>query len=284
MVTVGLRPQREWVKDRPPAIFFGTLGAATYIISLITGFKLGLVIGWVLIILVKLPVIAAYTPNRAHLTYILNNLKKSWVSRGTLGIALFAIFGGLYALQFFGVAYPYPAWATLYALSLITAGIVLVYDGFVQAVNKPITFWANGSLPILLTSLAFLSALLLVNSLVSSSSFFTTTWIYINIALALSSYSLVTHLWSSNLMDVAGHESVTRLLKGDLRGFFITGVVLSLVLTAIISNALLVYYMTWLLYLNTILVLIGNYFIIYSMIKVGIYKPLLYPWSKPAKV
>lgn len=284
MVTIGLRAQREWVKDRPPAIFFGTLGAATFIVSLLLNVYLGLVIGWVLIVLIKLPVIAAYTPQRSHLRHILNGLKHSWVSRGTLAIALFAIFGGLYALQFFGIVYPYAVRYTLYALSLIFAGFVLIYDGFVQAVNKPITSWANGALPIIFPSFAFLSALLLINSIVSSNVVFNTTLPYIEIALVLTTYSLATHLWSANIVDIAGHEAVNQLIRGSLRGVFITGIVLSLVITSIFVNILAFYYIPELLYANTALDLIGMYLIIYSIIKVGIYKPLLYPWSRPAKV
>ncbi len=197
---------------------------------------------------------------------------------------MFAVFGGLYALQIFGITYPYLVWAALYAISLITAGFVLIYDGFVQAVNKPITLWANGGLPIFLSSSAFLAGLLLVNSLVAINNFFASTWAFINIALVLSTYSLATHLWSANIIDVAGKESVRKLLKGELRGFFITGIILSLVLTAIIVNILIIYYTPWLLYLNTVTALIGNYLMIYSIIRAGIYKPLIYPWSKPAKV
>lgn len=284
MVTSGFRVQRGWTAERPPAIFVGTLAPAIYIISLFYGITIGLLIAWVLVV-VKLLILFGFTPNKPHQKYVINKWRTSWVSRGAAGLVLFLLFAGLYILgvNVEGIkvlTYPPAIQYLLFALSLITAGFIMIYDGFVQAVNKPITFWANGSLPIIFVSGAVFAGILFIDSLVPS--LITKNLPYADIMLALLAYSLSLQLWTSSNNDVAGRESVNRLIKGDVSKFFWTSVVLFLVLPAILTNV--AQYYPAIIYVDTAFALIGMYLLIYSIIKVGIYKPLVYPWSYPPRV
>ncbi|KUO81248.1 MAG: hypothetical protein AT718_00610 [Vulcanisaeta sp. JCHS_4] len=284
MVTIGFRAQKEWVSERPPAIFVGTLAPAIYIVSLFYGIGIGLLIAWILVV-VKLLILYGFTANKAHQEYVVNRWRTSWVSRGAAGLVLFLLFAGLYILgvNVAGIkviTYLPAIQGVLFALSLITAGFIMIYDGFVQAVNKPITFWANGSLPIIFVSEAAFSGILFVDSLVPS--LISNNLPYADITLTLLAYSLSLQLWTSNNNDVAGREAVRKLIKGELSGFFWAAVTLLLILPAILTN--IAPYYTPIIYIDTALTLIGMYLMIYSIIRVGIYKPLIYPWSYPARV
>ena len=127
-------------------IFVGTLAPAIYIVSLFYGIGIGLLIAWILVV-VKLLILYGFTANKAHQKYVINRWRTSWVSRGAAGLVLFLLFVGLYILgvNVAGIkviTYPPAIQGVLFAPSLITAGFIMIYDGFVQAVNKPITFTA----------------------------------------------------------------------------------------------------------------------------------------------
>lgn len=284
MATVGFRFQKEWINERPPAIFVGTIGSALYIVSLITKVYIGLLIGWILVVPIKLMILTFYLGNKHGIKYIFNGLKHSWISRGSLGIILFAVFGGLLILdvELNLVSYPQPLLALLYILSMVFSGLTLIYDGFIQSSSKSISFWCNGSLPILLVSFALLNALLMINSISTNIVLFKASWIYLNILITLCIFSLSTFLWTSNMLDIASRESVRTCIKGQLAPIFWISVILSLIVPLVTINIAIYLYTTSLLYLGTISEIVGTYLIIYVIIKAGIFRPLVYPWTYPA--
>lgn len=284
MPTAGFRVQKEWRRDRPPAIFFGTLGAALFIVGLFADNPIAMLLGWVFVVLVKLSVIYYFTPNKSHIKYVATRMRTSWVSRGVLAISIFAIFGGLYILgtPLFRVPYPAAVDILLAAIALAAAALVMLYDGFVQSVNKAITLWANAATPIFFVTTAIYGAVQVVLAL--DIGLFAYAWQYVDIFLLLSTLSLATQLWSAANLDVAGQESVSRLLSGEGRGSFWTGVILGYVLPAIIFNISLLTPSVALIAASAATAAVGYYLIIYSIIRLGIYRPMFYPWSHPSKV
>lgn len=284
MATVGFRAQREWINERTIAIFVGTLGSAMYILSLLMKVYIGLLTGWLLAVPIKLFVLGIFIVNKRGIRYILSGLKRSWLSRGSLGILLLGIFGGLLILDLTLdlVEYSITILNVFYILSIFSSSLVLIYDGFIQSSSKSISFWCNGSLPILFVSNALFAALLSINSIDPSIELFRASSIYLNIFIILSAFSLYTFLSTSWMQDIASKESVNICVKGALALIFWSGVLLFLIFPLIVVNLLIIIFSVWMLYLCTTSALIGMYLITFVILKAGIFKPLIYPWTYPA--
>lgn len=92
---IGFRTQEEWSWLIATAFFLGEIGAGLFFISFFLNYKLGALIGLLIVALGK---------NTAHLLYLGHPLRAwravlkpqtSWISRGLISVVVFMIFGFL---------------------------------------------------------------------------------------------------------------------------------------------------------------------------------------------
>jgi len=93
-------PQREWIERRGILLWISEvltgLGSGLYLVSLFMNNQIGMVIGWMIIMCLKLPVHIAYfgKPLRFYRTMppFSNAWKTSWSARGVVFTMIFTIF------------------------------------------------------------------------------------------------------------------------------------------------------------------------------------------------
>lgn len=269
--------QRDWIERRAlwllAAIYFGGVGGGLYIASVLVNWQTGLLIA---------VGITAILKGGAHLLFLTRPLnfwrifwrpQTSWISRGIYFVFLFIIFG---------LAYYFVGGVALRVISLFFAFCLIIYTGFVLLASRPIPFWNNPLLPILFVSVSLASGISLMETIqiffpaqhISSPEFLKLAgpW-FVGITAFLILVYLVGNLFSS----VAAKESVIYLAKGQLAPLFYAGVVFLGILLPLVI--LVLAYLEMLsssaLAVAGISELLGAFMLRYSILKAGIYLPIV---------
>ncbi|HTY82075.1 MAG TPA: NrfD/PsrC family molybdoenzyme membrane anchor subunit [Dehalococcoidales bacterium] len=277
-------PAREWSEGKGAlisvAMFLGGIAGGTYLVSLYFNNIRGMFIGWLFAIAMGL-VDSAHLRKPLRVWRIALKANSSWISRGFIFVILFIGAAGLQLLLHLvtGNAAAAPGGAEIFFR--VVAGIlgfcVAIYSGFVVGFVGGIKFWSSGILPILVVigGLAGGSAILMSIMAYDSSSSFNVVQNLARFMLAGYAIALFVHLWVSTYNSEEAKDSALLMLKGNLAGLFwaliiVVGVIVPLVLDFVAgANS------TVLLIVSAALVLMGNLVMRYSVIKAGLYTPLI---------
>ena len=277
-------PAHEWSEGKGAlisvAMFLGGIAGGTYLVSLYFNSIWGMLIGWVLAMGMGL-FDMAHLKKPTRFWRIAFRLNSSWISRGFIFVILFIGAAGLQLLLHLvtGSAANAPGAAEMFFR--IVAGIlgfcVAAYSGFVVGFVGGIKFWSSGILPVLVVigGLAGGSAILLATATYTSALNFNLIQTVARVSLISYAASLFIHLWVSTYNSDEAKDSAMLMLKGDLAILFwmiivLIGIVVPLVLelTADADASLI-------LVVSAALVLFGNLVMRYTIIKAGLYMPLL---------
>jgi len=158
----GARTQMEWgfggrrkVRDGAllMALFLGGIGAGQFIVStwLIDSVTSALV-GLLVVGVGKTVAHLVYLGRPARFYRLFLRPKTSWISRGLIFMVVFVVFGAAYLAP--DIGFDWVPWATgsgfsdlLFIGAIISASLVMVYDGFVLASCKSITAWNTALMP-----------------------------------------------------------------------------------------------------------------------------------------
>lgn len=295
------KPQTVWGVSHASWFFAMGVGGALFINRLVFGIELGRVYGMIAADLLSMIVIGiggviliADLGKPERVLRALMNPRTSWISIGAICDFIFLILAGLWVICDFewGGARPFGdlPWAgnsTLGAafqiVAAVAAFIVIIYPGLVLAYSPSIPFWNTTLIPLQFLAVAFASALGVVplSALVSpvSSEFLADCANLELIVLGSALLLFIAHVLQGTYGHMAARISVNRLIKEDLNFAFIWGtlfagilVPLLLVLNADASDS-----KSQLIFLGLagFLTLPGNWFSKYSIIKAGVYAPLL---------
>ncbi len=268
--------QRDWIERRGlwllAAIYFGGVGGGLFIASVWFGWQTGLLIA---------VGITAILKGGAHLLFLTRPLRfwriflrpqTSWISRGIYFVFLFMIFG---------LAYYFIGGVTLMAISVFFAFCLIIYTGFVLLASRPISFWNNPLLPILFVFISLGSGISLMETIHVFSPQHISNHELLEVAgpwvVSITALIILVYLAGNYYSSIAAKESVIYLVKGQLAPLFYTGVVfLGIILPLVIlisahfeivpSSALAV---------AGISELVGAFILRYSIIKAGIYAPVV---------
>jgi len=275
--------QTEWIERRGIFLWLafvaGGLGGGLYLVSLFFNSLWGMFTGWLIIVVLKGGFHLAYLGKPLRFWRIVLRPQTSWIARGLIFVALFIGFG---VIQL-GFSYWLPGTAGE-AIFKVLAGIiafaVIAYTGFAMNYVKGIPFWNSALLPVLYISSGILAGFGLITAIglydgnVDIAAAETgSRWLLIVSALIIAIY-----LWSATYMGTTGKQSVIEQIRGSVAPVFWVGVVM---LGIIIPIAISVssYYAgevsRLLLIIAIISELIGSLALKYSILKVGIYTPLL---------
>ncbi len=280
------RPQREWVEGRGLYLitghFLSGIGAGAWFFSLLFHYRPGLLLAF----------LAAGLGGVAHLLFLgrperfwrMLKIRRSWISRGFVGISLFLPFSFLYLLPLFIPGIPWSSEEALsrafLLLSVLGMLIIFVYKGNVYAASRGIPFWNSPLLPVLYIVYALRGGVALIllslpftgNSLNSEGAAIIELWIAVSAAVMILFY-----LGVMANTNVAARRSVTDLARGRVSGSFYLGTVGIGLVVPILLGA--IGYLSPLSQLILAAIgffsLVGDFFAKYTIAKAGIYMPLL---------
>jgi formate-dependent nitrite reductase membrane component NrfD len=287
--------QREWIERRGIMIWiaetFTSLGAGLYLVSLFMNSWWGLLVGWLIIMFLKLPVHLIYfgKPWRFYRTMppFSNAWKTSWFARGILFSVLFGVFAFVQLVfgqpdlaDLIGRSIANPIYYTFGVLGGLFALGVGIYGGFIMNYCKGIPFWNQGLLPVvfILAGVADGFGLAMGIGLAGGDA---------NVALAeagsryllmINVLLIVVYLISAGYTSAVAKLSIQELLTGP-SAFMFWGVLitLGLVIPAVISIVSFFSGEASSVLLITAIAshTLGAFGLKYCLLKVGIYRPLL---------
>jgi formate-dependent nitrite reductase membrane component NrfD len=288
--------QREWIERRGIMIWisevFSSLGSGLFLVSLFMNSWWGLLVGWLIIMFLKLPIHVIYLGKPWRFYRLMppfsNAWRTSWFARGVL----FSILFGMFAFVQLVVGHPFVSGligasiaAPVYFVFGILAGLsalgVGIYGGFIMNYCKGIPFWNQGLLPIVfvLAGVADGLGLIMGIGLAGGDANVAVAEMGSRYLLLINIFLIVVYLISANYTSAISKISIQELISGPSAVAFWLGLItfgliipggidlVSLRTGGQASSVLLIIAITC----HTI----GAFALKYCMLKVGIYRPLL---------
>lgn len=276
-------PQTEWIERRGILMWlaevFGGLGAGLYLVALYFDSLWGMLAGWLIIIAFKGGFHLAYLGKPLRFWRILLKPQTSWMARGFIFMLLFIVFGAIQLIFSYWLPGTPPE-VVFKALAGITAFLVAIYTGFVMNYVNGIQLWNSALLPLLFVLTGVLDGLALVIAVAmfGGNIDILAAEVASRILLIITATLIAIYLWSATYMGPSGRQSVIELIRGSLAPVLWIGVVFcGIILPVAIS--LPTYFggeaSSLLLITAIISEMIGAFALKYSILKAGIYAPLI---------
>jgi formate-dependent nitrite reductase membrane component NrfD len=281
--------QTEWIEKQGLLIWlaevFSSLGTGLYLVSIFYGNWWGALLGWLVIMLLKLPLHLVYLGKPTRFWRAMPPFTKawrtSWIARGFFFTGVFSLLG---LLQLIG-SYVMPGSGIEFVLK-IGAGffciLTAIYCGFMMSYCKSVPFWNTGLLPIviMLAGIADGLALLMGVDMWTAGGANCAEFEAITRILLLVNALLITTLVmnASYRSDTAGLSAREMLAGRAAIPFWIGVVVLGIITPLAISVSTLGEHNAAthaLMILAIISHTVGAFSLKYSILKVGIYEPIL---------
>jgi formate-dependent nitrite reductase membrane component NrfD len=288
--------QREWIERRGVLIWisevFSSLGSGLFLVSLFMNSWWGLLVGWLIIMFLKLPIHVAYLgkPWRFYRLFppFSNAWKTSWFARGVLFSLLFGVFafvqlvvGYPFIADLIGTSVAAPIYTVFGILAAISALGVGIYGALMMNYCKGIPFWNQGMLPIIfvLAGVADGLGLIMGIGLAFNDANIVMAETISRYLLVGNIFLIVVYLVTANYTSVISKFSIKELIVGRVAfvfwvGLIIVGLVIPLVIS-VISMFSGVEASSVLLITAIICHTLGAFALKYCLLKVGIYRPLL---------
>ena len=276
------RPQREWIEGRGVLIviahFFSGIGAGAWLWSTLYDFDVGRWLAFGCVVGLSGVAHLAFLGRWDRCWRMLRRPHQSWISRGIWSIGVFAIAALAGEVPAIATSWIGPA---VVGVSVLAAGTILAYEGFVYAASKAIPFWRTRLLPVLYVAYGLRggAALLLVVASLGVAGFDVATveavklWVIVSTAVLILLY-----LVAGSRAGGAARESVSELVAGRISpafygGTIVVGIVVPIALTLLRETLGI----SELLVLGAIGVasLIGDFYVKYCIVKAGVYAPLV---------
>ena len=282
-LTDGFSSQKEWAWLIAFAFFFGEIGAGLFLLSLVYGHALGAALGFAIVAICK---------NGAHLLYLgkplrfwraLAHPQSSWISRGSIAVSVFMVFGFLILFIEFSAA-PWseaPVGRVIWFIAALSAFVLMIYDGFVMAHPPSIALWHTPFVPVLCLTYSLLGGatllLFLVHLGLGTASIDTHLLAPMELGLiGANLLLLLVYLASSFRSRAAAREAVLLLSRGRYALPFLGGVVVvGLLGTLVFSLSFSLSQLFFLLYLVAAAELTGDFLLRFSLLKAGVFSPVL---------
>jgi formate-dependent nitrite reductase membrane component NrfD len=288
--------QKEWIERRGIMIWvsevFSSLGSGLFLVSLFMSSWWGLLVGWLIIMFLKLPIHVAYLgrPWRFYRLFppFSNAWKTSWFARGVLFSLLFGVFGFVQLVighpdisNLIGTSLATPIYSVFGILAGICALGVGIYGGLMMNYCKGIPFWNQGLLPIVfvLAGVADGLGLIMGIGLAGGDANAAIAEQVSRYLLLANIFLIVCYLISANYSSAISKFSIKELIVGRVSFAFWGGLItIGLIIPAIISIISIfngVEASNVLLITAIVCHTLGAFALKYSLLKVGIYRPLL---------
>ncbi len=277
---MGFRTQTEWRWLIPLAFFLGGLGGGLFMISLVTGYTAGALVGLLIAVVGKGAAHFAYLGNPLRFWRAVMKPQTSWISRGIIAMIGLAVFGTLWVAMKAGVIGGADSGllTVIAVLAGISAAVVMAYDGFVIATPPSIPLWHSALMPILAATYSLLGGTTLAlvmaanqvgeHEVVPTSTLHTMELVLVGFNFALL-VVLLTVAWSAS---ATARESVVLLLSKYsvpfVGGVIFVGLGLTTVLALTIEEG-----SSALLFLAAC-GLIGDLLMWFTILNIGVFQPI----------
>lgn len=272
------------------ALFLGGIGAGQFVISTwlmdsVTSALVGLLVVGVGKTVAHL--IYLGQPTRFYRLFLKPGT--SWISRGLIFMVVFVVFGAAYLAPDIGFDWvPWTSDSTLggalWFVALLSAGLVMVYDGFVLASCKSITSWNTALMPPLFftyaiaggVAMTYLTMTATGGEVLDQEAMLSLDTILLTTMFAL----VVIYLVNMTASTSTARESLRRLTSTRLAIAFIglamiAGLLVPLVLTYLHEVAVEGAVASALLAASAILELAGDLSVRHSILRAGLHTPVL---------
>ncbi|MFC1862477.1 NrfD/PsrC family molybdoenzyme membrane anchor subunit [Thermodesulfobacteriota bacterium] len=282
----GFTFQTEWVEKRGLflvlAFFLGGLGSGLYLISLYLDFYIGMMAGFLIVLVGK---------SAAHLIYLGRPLRfwrgflkpqTSWISRGMFAITIFVVAVALQLAPSL-TQFSWLPWTgdnlVIQTFAVIGAIFVMSYTGLTLAAVKAIRSWNTGIIPVLFIVYSIMGGAGLALGMLSqiksniNMQLIETITIYL---LIVGAVLLGIYLWTTYDSTREGKQSVFELLKGKSSPYFFVGVVAFglLIPLCVVSFSLISKLPPIILAITSACEIIGGFSMRYSILKASAYARL----------
>jgi sulfite dehydrogenase (quinone) subunit SoeC len=275
--------QSEWIERRGLmlwlAFYTGGLGGGLFIVSLFFNSLWGLLTGWLIVTAIKGGLHFMFLGKPARFWRLILHPQTSWLSRGLLFVAGFALFGFIELL----LAYFLPEQTSLLIMFKILSGIaalcVATYTGFVLNEVKGMPFWNLPLLPILFVACGILGGFGMTVAIgtLDSQVNMTAAEMGSRIMLGLNVLLIALYLLLSARREGTGKQSVLLQLRGNISPYFWLGVVaLGIVIPTLIavSSIFSGEATAAILICGTICEITGGAMLRYCVLKSAMYNPI----------
>jgi sulfite dehydrogenase (quinone) subunit SoeC len=280
--------QTEWIEKQGLLIWlaevFSSLGTGLYLVSIFLSNWWGAFIGWLIIMLLKLPLHLVYLGKPTRFWRALPPFTKawrtSWIARGFFFTTMYSILG---LVQLFS-SYMAPGSGIDFVIKVVAGFfcvLTAIYCGFMMSYCKSVPFWNTGLLPIviMIAGIADGIALLMAVGMWTGGVDFASLEATTRILLLVNALLICTLVMNSSYRSETAGLSAKEMLTGRAAfpfwvGVVILGIIVPLLIsvktiggTGDITHGLMI--------VAIITHTIGAFSLKYSILKVGIYEPIL---------
>lgn len=284
--------QTEWIEKQGLLIWlaevFSSLGTGLYLVSIFVSNWWGALLGWLVILLLKLPLHLVYLGKPTRFWRAMPPFTKawrtSWIARGFFFTTVFSFLGLLQLISSWYI----PGSGVDFTLK-IGAGffcvLTAIYCGFMMSYCKSVPFWNTGLLPIviMIAGIADGIALLMGVGMWTGGVDFASLEATTRILLLVNALLIGTLVMNSSYRSETAGLSAKEMLAGRAAvPFWVGVVVLGIIVPLLISVQTIGgsgNVTHGLMIIAIISHTIGAFSLKYCILKVGIYEPIL-PKSK----
>jgi formate-dependent nitrite reductase membrane component NrfD len=284
---VDYTSQKEWIEGSGKALWlaflFSEIGAGLYFVSLFVNNGHGYVLGWLTTIVLGGGFHLAYlgNPQRAWRAFL--QPRKSEISRGMIIIALYAVAGALHLAPLLSVFawLPWSAHSMFFKLLIGVLSFLVIIHGFLtMSVLSAIPFWNTATLTLFSVS----SGIWIGTQFTIGTSLFFGDSLFLQFLEMWSRWALLGYiviggafLWNAACGNPTMRYSLRILLWGQSSLVFYSGAVgIGLIVPVLITlwglSSPLSHGLLWLRLISAFL---GDAAIRYSVLKAGVYTPLV---------
>ena len=276
---VDYTPQTTWIEGHGILIWLaevvGLIGGGLYLVSACLNSIMGMIIGWLMILVVKSGLHFAHLGRPSRFWRLFFRAGTSWLTRGLLFVVLFSVFGTLQLILW----YLFPQGSAEFFFRVCTAVLailVIAYSGFVMNYVNGIPLWNSALLPLLFLIFGALAGSAILLHIVAAAD--RGALLVLATILVCSGASLfILYLWCATYMGPTAKSSVKEIVEGRLAPCVWGGIGLC----GVLAPLLIMSYMyvertqpTVLLITNSIGLLMGVFSVTYCILKAGMYRPL----------
>ena len=287
---VGYNPQKEWAWLITAAFFLGEVGAGLFLVSLFLPGKVSLwsaILGWLIVAVGKNFTHFIYLGKPWRFWRMAFRPQTSWISRGFFATVALCGLGLIYVvlkwLQIYEGASPTILSNLIMYVSGFCAFVVMIYDGIVMTYSPSLPLWNSSLLPILRLSYATMGGVtlsLLIAAIPGIAP--TLSEVQREMLANLERWLIITNLimiivyiLTLTYSVASAKESAYLIVKEKYPVVFWFGVVLVGLVVIFFLPVIVTTHSLSLLIFVAICELIGDFCILFLLIRAGVYSPLM---------
>jgi sulfite dehydrogenase (quinone) subunit SoeC len=274
---IGYQQQQEWAWLIAAAFFLGKVGGGLFMVSFFTDFKLGALVGLLLVGVGKTTAHLLYLGRPERFLRAVWRWQTSWISRGILAMIAFCILGALYVAPYVHVSFVPQGLADGCGVAAVVFAFVLMfYDGFVLKASKGVAFWDTYLMPVLMlfyATLGGIAATLALEVLDGAATTRELEWLGIAL-IAVNAVLLGFYLFESRLRHAAAELAVTLLTRDRLARVFLSAVAIGIGGTLVLAAVSVGTHDRVVLPVVSLLDSVGQFFLFFAILRAGLHTPI----------